>query len=215
VHALRKTFVLVCLTAGVAFGGPISLFQGTFATDDQVELFSFSLSATTLVTLQSFGYAGGTVGPTTIAAGGFAPNVALFVLVGSDYVPVNNSYPGGPCPPANVDPVSGNCEDPYINIPLGAGSYFLGLSVADNLPLGNLADGYKQTGNPGFTCAEGGVSGNFCDVTDPLYLSRTGNWAFAFTGAGTVTDVSTPEPSSSGLMLSSCLLGALLLGRKS
>jgi hypothetical protein len=46
----------------------------------------------------------------------------------------------------------------------------------------SLADGFTQTGNPGFTCAEGGQNGQFCDVTDGLFSTRTANFALAITG---------------------------------
>src|SRR5262249_54761218 len=159
-----------------------SLFQGTFQSDDQTEVFSFTLAAPGTVTIQSFGYAGGVVGPNTIFSGGFAPLAVIFAPFGSDFVQAASDN-GGHCPPALFDPVTGNCDDPYLQAALPAGSYFLVLSVWDNVPAtGVLADGYKQTGNPGFTCAEGGVGGSFCDVTDALFRSRTGNWALTIDG---------------------------------
>lgn len=66
-HPLAKAIMLLALTtAAHATGG---LFQGTFATDDQVELFRLTLNTDALVTLRSFGYAGGVVGSTAIAPG--------------------------------------------------------------------------------------------------------------------------------------------------
>lgn len=191
------------------------LFQGTFSTDDQVEIFDFTVSATTVVTIQSYGYAGGVVDSTTIAAGGFAPYAMVFALVGSDYVE-SISDNGGHCAVTQQDPVTGNCDDPYIQTVLPAGNYYLALSVWDNVAsTGFLADGFTQTGNPGFTCAEASLSGEFCDVTDALYRPRTGNWALAFTGVDTVADTGVPEPSTWWPVLSGGLLGALRRRRKS
>src|SRR6185437_5805341 len=48
-------------------------FHGPFATDDQVALFHLVVNSTDLVTIHSSGYAAGTVGLDTLAAGGFAP----------------------------------------------------------------------------------------------------------------------------------------------
>ena len=58
------------------------------------------------------------------------------------------------------------------------------------------------------------MSGQFCDVTSALFRSRTGAWAFSFSGVNTVADVSTPEPSTWLSLLSAGLAGALLLRRK-
>jgi hypothetical protein len=114
-----------------------------------------------------------------------------------------------------VDLVTGNCDDPLLQTFLPVGTYFLGLSVWDNVPLtGTLSDGYTQTGNPGFTCAEGGLSGQFCDTTDALFRSRTGKWAFAFTGVDSVTELgAAPEPATSLLILPVIFLGAMLRRR--
>lgn len=211
-RALAKLLTVLVLT-GVA--SPAStLFQGTFATDDQVELFAFTLSSSSLVTIQSYGYAGGTVNSIAIPTGGFAPDATLFALVASNYVESTSSN-GGNCGATGMDPVTGNCDDPYIQTTLPAGSYYLALSVWDNQPLtGTLSDGYTDTGNPGFTCAEGGSAnpnGTFCDVTDALFRSRTGNWALSFNGITTVQNVTVPEPPTWRFLMCGALTGALLL----
>jgi hypothetical protein len=216
VRALAKVLAVLVLSAAAS---PAStLFQGTFATDDQVELFAFTLSSSSLVTIQSYGYAGGTINSTVIPPGGFAPDATIFALVASDYVESTSSN-GGNCGMTGTDPVTGNCDDPFIQTTLPAGSYYLALSVWDNVPLtGTLADGYTQTGNPGFTCAEGGSAnpnGTFCDVTDALFRSRTGNWALSFTGTTSVQNVTVPEPPTWRPLLWGALTGALFLLLKS
>jgi hypothetical protein len=116
----------------------------------------------------------------------------------------------------NVDPVTGHCDDPYIQTTLSAGVDYLGLSVWDNVPSTNfLADGYRQTGNLGFTCVEVSMSGQFCDVTATVYGPRTGDWAFILEGVDHVTDVSTPEPSTGWPILWGSLLGTWPLRRRS
>ena len=214
VRAFIRAFVLSVFSVFVAAANTSVLFQGTLGSDDQIALFQFTLAAAGPVTIQSYGYGGGTAGATTIPAGGFAALAVLFAPLGGDYVQAKIDN-GGHCPPAQLDPVTGNCSDPFIQTTLDAGTYYLGLSVNDNVPLtGILADGYTQTGNPGFTCAEGGLSGQFCDVTDALFRTRTGDWAVQFTGADTVTNVNVPEPSTIFIVVSGGLLGALLARRR-
>lgn len=209
---IRRAIVLAVISATAGIAGTVS-FQGTFSTDDQVNLFQLTLNSTTAVTIQSYGYAGGVMNSTLIPAGGFAPDFTLFALVGSDYQEAASDN-GGHCGITSADPVTGNCDDPYIQTTLQAGTYYLGLSVWDNVPVtGLLADGYAQSGNSGFTCAEGGVSGQFCDVTDALYPSRSGGWAISFTDFSSVTSV--PEPSTWWLVLPAGVWGMLLRRRRS
>lgn len=114
-----------------------------------------------------------------------------------------------------TDPVTGSCEDPSLQTVLAPGSYFVALSVWDNVPFtGNLANGFKQAGNPGFTCAEGGLSGQFCDVGTALFTPRTGDWGLDIAGASSVAPTSIPEPATWWPLLSGGLHGALRLRRK-
>jgi hypothetical protein len=198
---LRSLFMLAFITSS----GEAStvLFQGSFPNDANVFLQQFTVNASEQVTIQSYGYAGGVVPtlplPTTIAAGGFAPNAILFDGTGSEIASDN----GGHCGVTKADPVTGNCDDSFIQQTLSAGSYTLALLVFDNVPNdGLLADGFKQDGNPGFTCAEFGTTGNFCDVTSALGTVRTGNYAVAITGQDIT---STPEPATVSFILLACL----------
>jgi hypothetical protein len=213
VSVLAKAGFLLVLTAAAGAAGV--LFQGTFTAEDQVAYFHLTVNSATTVTMQSFGYAGGTDNATVIPAGGFAPDLSIFALVGADYV-LANSDNGGHCGITGTDPVTGNCDDPYLQAILAPGSYFVALSVWDNSPAtGNLADGFKQTGNPGFTCSENGLTGQFCDVTDALLRTRTGNWALDIAGASSVVPASVPEPATWWPLLSCGLMCALRLRRKS
>jgi hypothetical protein len=195
---------IVCLTAS-----PL-LFQGVFNTDDQVELFTFTNDGTMTTTIQSYGYAGGSVDATTIADGGFAPDLTVFDSSG-DFVTSDN---GGHCGITGTDPVTGNCDDPYLQIS-EAGTYTLALTVYDNLAIDNLSDGFKDTSDPGFTCAEDGGTGEFCDVTDALFRERTGAWDLSIDGAGDVVDLSsnTPEPGTLALLLGGALVTMLAARR--
>ncbi|MGO9261747.1 MAG: DVUA0089 family protein [Bryobacteraceae bacterium] len=210
-HAASKAIILLVLTAAASTAS--TLLQGAFASDDQVELFYFTLNSAGPVMIESYGYGGSIVN--SINPGGFAAYAALFVLQSGFYVESAFSDGSGDCPPGNLNPLTGSCADPIIQATLPAGDYYLALSVQDNVPVdGFLADGYTQTGNPGFTCAEGGLTGQFCDVTDPLYRTRTPDWALSFAGVSSVQDVSVPEPPTWWLMPWGVLAGALTLRPK-
>jgi hypothetical protein len=214
-HKLGKLSSLTLFSFAAAFAGPVpTLFQGTFAADNQIEVFQLTLASAGVPTIESFGYAGGTVNATVIPAGGFWPEITLFDSLGMEF----NSIAGGACgsTPALADPVTGNCSDPYFNGPLAAGTYTAVLSVSTNDSVdGILADGFIQSGNPGFTC-QFNPGGQFCDLSDALNRSRTGNWALAFAGFDSVVDTSVvPEPSTWWLLLSGALLMALPSRRKS
>jgi hypothetical protein len=201
--------------AAVLFLGalPVSastiVFQGTFTSDDQVALFGFTVNGNQPVTIQSYGYAGGTIpgspSAITFPSGGFAPNAILFDQTGTEILSDN----GGHCGTTGADAVTGNCDDPFVRDVLNPGRYTLALAVWDNVPVdGLLAGGFQHDGQAGFTCAEFGQPGNFCDVTTALGTVRTGSYAIAVSGQSVVT----PEPATLLLFPGGCLLG--LLSRK-
>jgi hypothetical protein len=201
--------LLLCLAS--APGLATTLFQGTFAADDQVALFNITANTAETITIQTYGYAGGTVNSTVIPAGGFAPTAFLFDNLGGV-----QTLSSGSCSQVGTDPVTGNCDDLYFQDLLGPGTFTLALAVYDNSPVDNfVADGFVQDGNPGFTCQEAGTSGNFCDLTTALGVSRTGDFAIAITGANSVTQLAVPEPGGMYLLLIGCALTGLLRLRDS
>lgn len=189
---MLRTVVLssLFLAAGIPVFAGVPLFQGTLQQDDEVALIPFTLSFDSIVTIQSYGYAGGLAPDgTLVSAGGFAPNAILFDSTGAEFASDN----GGHCSATGADPVTGNCDDPLITENLTAGMYTLALAVWDNAPNGDLGAGFRQDGNPGFTCADFGA-GNFCDVTTALGTSRDGNYAVAISSDALAA---VPEPSTS------------------
>lgn len=187
-----------------------SVVRGTFTQDDNVALFSFSISAGDLVTLQSYGYAGGVApGDVVIPGGGFAPNLVLFDNTGM-FIASDN---GGHCAITGADAVTGNCDDPYLQESLAAGAYTLALVEWDNTAIDTLSDGFKQDGNPGFTCAEFGTDGNFCDVTTAVGTRRSGDYALTISAADLVA-AATPEPASFALFCSASLIALLRRGTR-
>lgn len=206
--AARFWCVLALSTAPAFASVPGLLFQGTFAADDDDVLLPFTISSADTVTIESYGYAGGTTPQgVVIPEGGFAPNAILFDSTGMEI----GSDTGGHCGITGTDSVTGNCDDPYMQNNLAAGSYTLALVVWDNTTTdGILTDGFTQTGNPGFTCAEFGQTGNFCDVTTALGTVRDGNYAVEISAQNLVIP-GVPEPSTLTLM---GIAGGLLLASR-
>ena len=199
--------LLLSLAAEASFASTV-LFQGAFATDDQVALFNITVNTSETITIQTDSYAGGTVNSTIIPAGGFAPTAFIFDNLGNVLTLTNGS-----CGQVGTDPVTGNCDDLYFQDNLGPGTFTLALAVYNNTPVGMFAaDGFVEDGSPGFTCQEAGTSGSFCDLTTALGTTRTGNYAVAITGADSIT---TPEPGSILLLFAAGGSIALLRRRHS
>lgn len=173
---------------GTAYADSFS-FTGTFTSDDQLEEIPFSVAPTEVVTIETFGYAGGiNQAGDTIPEGGFDPYLAIFDSLGN-LVQVNDN---GMCGQVGTDSVTGSCFDSYISQSLDAGSYTLVLSESPNIPNDNLlADGYTDAGMGDFT---GGYYGcadpAFCDANGD---TRTGNWALDIDNVATAGST-VPEP---------------------
>ncbi len=209
-HALAA-LALLGFAPGALFAGTV-LYQGTFISDSEFAQFEFELATESDLSIRSWGYAGGIVptspSSTTISSGGFATNLLLFDNVG-DLIRSDN---GGVCKTTGEDPVTGNCSDGLIEATLVAGRYTLVLAEWNNTSVdGTLSGWLTQVDSPGFTCAQFGLSGNFCDLTTALGDTRTGDWAVSFSGDGLLTD--TPEPSTA-LMVILPALGLGLVSRR-
>jgi hypothetical protein len=180
--------VALLLSSGVAGAVPLS-FAGAYNRDDDVALFWFETSGASLVSIETFGYAGGTdPSGRVVAAGGFDPVFGLYDAAGS-------LLGIGDDGASRADPISGNAFDSLLSMSLGIGTYFVALAVFDNYPLGpSFADGFLRTGNGNFTAPFGCSAGRFCDVSG---FSRTGGYALAISGA---TVAAIPEPSALALM---------------
>ena len=170
---LRFAAVIVAaaLYAGSAQAANIS-FTGSFATDDAVQLFGFSVGAPSIVTLRTYSYAGGIqANGHAVSAGGFDPILALFDSAGH-FINQNDDGSGVP-----TDPSTGAAYDTLLNASLGAGSYLVSVMQYNNFAVGaNLSDGFIRDGQGNFTAGFGGcVAASFCDVTG---AARTNQWAF-------------------------------------
>lgn len=168
-------------------------FTGSFNNINDVQLFIFSVGATSTVTLRSYGYAGGTNSAgTVIAEGGFDPILALFQGTGPGAGFINQNDDGG-CGLVPADSVTGQCWDTYLQLTnLTPGEYTVSIqdfaNFANGPTLGNGFSGGALTG------------GTFIDFTG---TNRNGNWAFDVLGvesASTPPTSPVPEPSSLALL---------------
>ncbi len=188
-----KTLLCLFFTAGLAVStATLSSnfsFEGLFLTDDQVQLFDFTLATGSTVTMESWGYGGGTnAHGDVIPAGGFD---TYFTWYGSDgsMIGQDDDCDGGPGHSHN-----GGCVDAYGQANLGPGSYILALTQSGNIPLGDLSDGFFQQGAGDYTAS--GSCAAFCDTSGN---TDSGNWAVDILNVTSATEEgvpATPEPST-------------------
>ena len=198
-----ELFIIGFLAAGGAFADTISDTGALTSPEDTFET-TATLSSAGTITLQTYGFGGGTnAAATVIPSGGFDPFVGLFSGTGSTAVFINgdsdilsNYTPG--CPPAGtvtIGSVPGQCGDVNLQFTgLAAGTYTVLLSDGEYLPTavfettGFLGDGFTDlTGGAFQTCADQ----NDCDTP-------TANWALDITEPGGSAP-SAPEPGAFGL----------------
>jgi hypothetical protein len=174
-------------TLGVGARAANFSFQGTFGTDDQVELINFTLNSAATANMVSFGYGGGTNSMgTAIPPGGFDTFFTLFAGDGSQ---IDTNDDGG-C--GNVNAGNGGCFDAWLSENLAAGSYTLALTQSGNDPMGSLSDGFTEQGQGNFTCPQG-----FCDAFGD---QQNGSWAVDILNVDSASQAdagsAAPEPGS-------------------
>src|ERR1022692_2356126 len=188
--------VSALLVATTLWAGTVSE-TGTFSTPEDTLLITLTLPTGSNVTLQTYGFGGGTnAAGAVIPSGGFDPFVGLFsgtgptaIFLNGDSDVLSNYTPG--CPPAGtltVGSVTGQCGD--VNLPftgLAAGTYTVLLSDGANLP--NSVFETSGVLGDGFTDLTGGVFQTCADVND--CNNDTARWALDITA--------TPEPRTFGV----------------
>ena len=183
-------------------------YTGTFASSGDTELETLVLTSSSNVTLQTWGFGGGTNGAgEMIAPGGFDPLLAVFSGTGSgatiltdgmgnaiatsDTLSNYSSYMG--CPPAGEVNIGGSvCGDITMSLSLSAGTYTLLISDANYIPNAVFDNG---TLGEGFTDFTGGAF-QTCNVVGSTTTCATddANWAFDVTTSGSSTPPPMPEP---------------------
>ncbi|MFN7938363.1 MAG: DVUA0089 family protein [Bryobacteraceae bacterium] len=221
--ALRAFFFSTCLATSVFAAG--FSFSGTFNQDNDLAYFQVNMGASGVLTIQTYGYAGGlNQAGQTIADGGFAPALSVFDSTGT-LIAVDNL--GGSVPNCNgrgIDPTTGYCFDAIVydsaSVPLtlGAGIYTVVLSQQGNISFGDLTLGFTYDPNngndPSFTGTNTGNPGQmFVDPFGPFI--RNGNWAVDFVSDSlrSVVVEEVPEPATIGLTLFAALGFAALRRR--
>lgn len=187
-------------------------FNGSFTADNDVQAFTFTVGATSTVTLRTWSYAGGVdAAGMAVPAGGFDPVLALFSGTGSGATLVGQNDDGTN---VAVDPTTGKQYDTYLQESnLAPGTYAVTVTEYDNVANGpTLGDGFAEGGSTDFTSKFGCSNGMFCDISIPPVNNRTPNWEFDIDGVLSASEVGatpapTPEPSSFAL-LGTAVLGA-------
>jgi hypothetical protein len=205
-------FIALALAPLISRATNVTL-EGTFNADDNVQLFTVAIAAPAAVDIRSYGYAGGTTSTgTVVPAGGFDTILTLFDASGV-FIDDNDEGAG-----VALDPLTGLAADARITTTLTAGNYIVALTQFDSFSIGNLADGFAETGNPHFTADPSFTTGGSCpgglfrDISGTAGNCRTGNWGVDFVTVASVTPVaSTPEPSV--MLLTGIGLALLVVGR--
>ena len=213
---------LSCLIAGLLLSSASAAadfsFLGTFSEDDDVQVFSFNVGATSNVTLRSLGYAGG-VNSTglTIPRGGFDTILALFNGSGTL---IDSNDDGGPGT-VPADAGTGQNWDAYLQTTLVPGNYQVSVMQFDNFANGpNLSNGFFREGSGNFTADFGCGGPAFCDISGVTpFDQRNNQWAFdvlnvnSATGSGPVPAI--PEPETYAMLIAGLgLLGFVTRRRK-
>jgi hypothetical protein len=180
---------------------------GTFDATDSFIL-NFSLGSVSDVTLQTFGFGGGTnAAGTVVGPGGTAPFVGLFSGIGDSAAFIDgtslglSNYTAG-CPPANTVSNFGDtaCGDVTLTFAgLAAGDYTVLLTDGLYVPCaansvgcatGTLADGVGADFTAGYFC-------NLADVdTGTNCPNVSGDWALDVSVTSASSASPTPEPDS-------------------
>jgi hypothetical protein len=204
-----RAAALVAIAASVLASGSAETisYTGTLTNPEDTVLINLTLVSDGSVTLQTYGFGGGTnAAGTVIASGGFDPFVGLFSGTDSSAVFINGtsdiltSYSPG-CPPAGtiaIGSVPSQCGDVNLQLPdLTAGTYTVLLSDGDYIPNAVFEVSPGLLGD-GFTDLTGGVLQTCYDASD--CNTDTANWALDITTSGEPSGPSpVPEPPSEEL----------------
>ena len=207
----------VCTTVFSSVHAANFSYTGAFSTDDEVQLFDFTLTSASTVTIRTFGYGGGVQSDgNVVSAGGFDPMITIFDSSG-----IYGGNLDGPSPPVLVDPATGLALDALFASSFDPGSYTLALTQYGNFALGpTLADGFAFEGVTDFTTffelPESCSNGQFCsympDGENPVIpVNRTNAWALDIVNVASAGVV--PVPAAAWLF-GSGLLGLVGIARR-
>ena len=194
--SIAHAALLVCMVTIPPCGAASISLAGSLDPNnpDDVFLYTFTLSASSNLAIQSYGYGGGTnAAGAAISAGGFDTYISLFDGAGPTATFLG-SNDDGLCPPGNATVA---CHDSTLTMTaLAAGSYTMALSVFDNFSFaenfgsGTLGDGFIGLGD-------------YFDGSSQMV--RSSNYAVDISASG----LAVPEPAAWSLT-TSCLLAMIL-----
>jgi hypothetical protein len=199
-------------------------YVGTLTSPEDFFSVTLTLTSASDVTLQTYGFGGGTnQDGTLIAPGGTDPFVGLFLGIGDGATFINGtsldltnyaSFTG--CPPAGTVSNFGGttCGDVTMLFPsLAIGTYTVLLSDGQYIP--NPAVGVGNTLGDGFFDLTGGQFCNLADFTNGVETDCPNtSGAYALDVITSPAIVTSPEPSSL-LLLGTGLLGVIGIRRRS
>jgi hypothetical protein len=196
-------------------------YYGTFGYTNQVFLADIVLTTVGSITVQTYGFGGGTDSAgLSIPAGGFDPFVGLFggtdpdaPFLGGTSDILSNYSPG--CPPAGlvtIGNIPGQCGDVNITFSgLAPGTYDVLLSDAEYIPAAVFES--SGTFGDGFIDLTGGVFQTCYDAEN--CNSDTGFWAMDVTvSSATPPPTPTPEPPTAELAGTSVALAVAWMYRR-
>ena len=209
---IKRLAVALFLLAATAFNlsaGSMS-FTGTLSSPEDVFETTFNLTAAETVTIQTWGFGGGTnASEQVILAGGFDPLIALFDGpvatatiatdgAGNPLADADNllnppwSFVGN-CPPAGTVGIGtdNDCGDDFMQVALDAGMYTLVLTDANYIPSAVFDDGSLAEGFLDLT----GGSFQTCDPVSNACITPDSSYAVDILSSPSDL-VTTPEPSS-------------------
>ncbi|WNB74464.1 DVUA0089 family protein [Methylomonas koyamae] len=206
---MKKTLCAAALAASLSAAGTAAGadfdFSGSFANDNDVLRFNFTLGAPGVVTLFTSSWLGG----------GFDPIVSVWDSSGNQLAEQDDGFPGG-SQVSNGTVFDYGEFDSYLAVNLAAGDYLATLAQYDNFSVSTtLADGFLRDADPNFTAAFGCSNGRFCEGSlldsnnNPVEPNRTAAWEFHIVNVDAAQAATVPEPPT--LMLLG-LSGLFMLG---
>ncbi len=158
-------------------------FNGTFTHDNDIALSSFTVGATSTVTIFTSSW----------QSGGFDPILTLWNSSGNFVFEQDDSGASGSALSNAVSYNYGNW-DSYFTYNLLAGTYTVSIAQYNNYAAGtNLSNGFQQDGNPDFTFDYGWGAQPYFNGIQNDNDARTGNWSLHITHVNPAPPPSVPD----------------------